>query len=389
MGVLRRIGDARAALSGTVRLVAGGAALAAIPAVVAVDLLEESVRSPRRLARAAAGLTSPAAVSGVRTVGTVVTGSDPLPGGRLRDLGGVLPGVVEPPEARHTPRGWAARGRVQVELPDPGTEVAPDQRRALRRQLERLDGVHWAAVNDVVGRVLVAFDDRRIEPEDVVGVIAAVQRVRRGTAFAPRQDHPADLEPLVAALVQASVDTVAVGVAGVARVLPVPALTRHATVVVALLDTQHWLKERLADRIGPVGAGLVFDATGALLHALTQSPTVPAINAAAAIQRALEMRARRQVWRRREAELCEPDAEDDATATVAPGHRPLPLPPAAVDTYRARLRPAPPPPCRGGAARSPCPRPPSTRTGHGSGRPPPPAPSSCSRSPAGPDARPT
>src|SRR4029079_8494590 len=104
-------------------------------------------------------------------------------------------------------------------------------------------------------------------------------------------------EPVLAALVTAAVDTAAVGVAFAGRHLPVPALHRHGTLAVALLDSQEWIKTRLADRIGPVGTDLVFTGTSALLHALTQSPTIPAINAAAALQQALEIRARHQVGR--------------------------------------------------------------------------------------------
>src|SRR3990170_811667 len=49
---------------------------------------------------------------------------------------------------------------------------------------------------------------------------------------------PADLEPLVAALVTLAVDTVGIGVAYAGRMLPVPKLTRHATLALAFLDNQ-------------------------------------------------------------------------------------------------------------------------------------------------------
>ena len=90
--------------------------------------------------------------------------------------------------------------------------------------------------------------------EDVVGVVTAIEQARGGTqVFPQRQDHPADLEPLLAAVARrrrrhrrgrASPPA--------AKVLPVPALTRHVTLVIALLDTQQWLKDRArgADRPG-------------------------------------------------------------------------------------------------------------------------------------------
>ncbi|HZH22594.1 MAG TPA: cation-translocating P-type ATPase [Geodermatophilus sp.] len=337
MALLRRIGAARSVLGAAAGLAGAGVVAGA---GVTVGLVGGTAGLVGGAARGSLSLAHAAAVTGTRAVGTLVTGADPLPDGRLHDLVDAVRGMVEPPPARHTRRVWADRGRVQVELCAPAAEEAPEVRHALRRHLERLEGVEWAAVNDVVGRVLVAFDERRVTAADLVGTVAAVERARGGTALSPDQpDHPADLEPLLAALVAASIDLAAVGVAVAARALPVPALTRHATLAVALLDSQTRLREALAARVGPVGADLVITGLSALLHALTQSPTVPALNAAAALQEAVEVRARRQVWRRREWELCRPEPDDAAEPLTPPGDRPCPLPPGPVETHSARLAP--------------------------------------------------
>ncbi|MGY1753781.1 HAD-IC family P-type ATPase [Blastococcus sp. SYSU D01042] len=325
------------------RLAAGTAALAAGPALVGVGLLGGTAGLTRDVARAGINgslhLARHAAVHTTRAVGTLVTGADPLPGGHLHDLVDAARGMVEPPSARHTRRVYRDRDHLQIELAaDDGT---PEATRSLRRHLERLEGVQWATVNDVVGRVLVAVDSRKVGVEDVLGLVTEIEQARGGTGVFPhRPDHPADLEPLLAAVAAAAVDTAAVGVAVLGKMLPIPALTRHATLLMAVLDTQEWLKEAVSARVGPVGTELAFEGTGALLHSLTQSPTVPALNAAAAIQRALEVRARRQVWRRRERELCLPEPDDDAAEPEQPpGPRPGALPRGPVETYRARLDP--------------------------------------------------
>ncbi|MBW8765689.1 MAG: cation-translocating P-type ATPase, partial [Geodermatophilales bacterium] len=271
-----------------------------------------------------------------------MTGSDPIPDGRVQHLAEVARGMLEPPLARRTRRVWADRGHLHIEVPVPTAEDQPEVRRALRRHLERLQGVQWATVNDVVGRVLVAFDERQISAEQVVDVVTAIEQARGGRqVFPQREDHPADLEPVLAALFTAAVDTAAVGVAFAGKVLPVPALSRHVTLAIAVLDSQQWIKAGIEARIGRVGTDLALTGTSALLHALTQSPSVPAINAAAALQQALEMRARRQVWRRREPELCRPEPEDETSAPLAPpGERPVPLRSGPVESYGARLGPA-------------------------------------------------
>ncbi|TQN42729.1 cation-transporting ATPase I [Blastococcus colisei] len=352
MVLLRGIQSARRAAGTAARLAVAGTALAAAPAVMTAGLLAEPARAATRLARATVDTTAAVAelslsvakktaVTGTRTVGTLVTGADPFPGGHLRSLADVARGMLEPPLARHTRRVYADHGHAAVEFCAPSAEEQPEVRRALRRHLERLEGVEWATVNDVVGRVLVGFDDRRVSVEDVVGVVTAIEQARGArTVFPQREDHPADLEPLLAAMIDAAIDTAAVGVAVAARVLPVPAMSRHITLAIALLDSQQWLKSRIEARIGPVGTDLVFTGVSALLHALTQSPTVPAINAAAAVQQALEIRARRQVWRRREGELCGPEPEEDPAEPIEPpGERPGPLPRGPVESYRARLAP--------------------------------------------------
>jgi cation-transporting P-type ATPase I len=335
MSLRRRIGSALGAAAG----LAGAGVV--VGAGVTAGLVGGTAGLVEGTARASLSRAHAAVVTGTRAVGTLVTGADPLPDGHLHDLLDTARGMVEPPPARHTRRVWADRGRAQVELLVPDAQQAREVRSALRRHLERLEGVEWATVNDVVGRVLVAFDDRRVTVEDLVGTVTAIEKARGGQGqFPTREDHPADLEPLLAALVAAGIDVAAVGVAYAGRMLPIPALTRHATLAVALLESQTWLKRALYQRVGPTGTELAFSGVSALLHALTQSPTVPALNAAAALQEVLEMRAHRQVWRRREWELCGPEPDDDQREPLTPpGPRPRPLPPGPVETYTERLAP--------------------------------------------------
>ena len=323
---------ARRSIETAVDVATTGTMVAAGSAVLTAGLLTGSARLGVRAARAAVDATSTvaggsfalaksAAVGGIRLAGTVVTGADPVPDGGVQQLAEVARGMVEPPMARHTRRVWSARGRTHVELAAPAVE--------------------WATVNHVVGRVLVSFDERRIHAEDVVGVVTAIEQARGGKqVFPQRADHPADLEPFLAATAAAAIDVAAVGVAMAGKLLPVPAVTRHATLALALLDSQHWIKKGLITRIGPVGTDLVFTGTSALLHAMTQSPTVPALNAAAALQRMFEIRARRAVWPHREAELCLAAPEDtDDVPLPPPGERPVPMPSGPVESYRGTLGP--------------------------------------------------
>ena len=292
------------------------------------------------VAESAAYTATVLAKAGARAAGALVTGIDDATDGNLERLTEAGKAMFEPPSARRSRRVWVSRGRAHLELATPAVEGGPSVQRTLRRQLERLDGVEWAAVNDAVGRVLVTFDERRIRVDDVVEVITAIEQARGGKQVFPlNPDHPADLEPLVAALVTLAVDTVGIGVAYAGRMLPVPRLTRHATLVLAFLDSQPRVKKALVARIGVTGSDLTFAGASALLHALTQSPTVPALNAAAAAARVWEMRARRGVWQRREPELCHPGVEAVSGPLTPPGPRPCPLPDGPIEGYRGKLGP--------------------------------------------------
>src|SRR4051794_40202243 len=257
MALLRRIEAARTAAGAVARLAVTGTALAAAPAVVAAGLLAEPTRAVARVARAAADTTTAvaggslhlarsAAVTGTRAVGTLVTGADPIPDGHVRHLADVARSMLEPPTARHTRRMWADRRQVHIEVEAPAAEDRSEVRQALRRHLERIEGVQWATVNDVVGRVLVGIDDRRVSVDEVVGVVTAIEQARGGThVFPQRQDHPADLEPLLAAALTAAAATAAGGDAPPGKVLPVAARTRHPALAAAPPDSQAWLNRRL------------------------------------------------------------------------------------------------------------------------------------------------
>lgn len=340
------------AAGAALQLTATAAGVAAFSAAAGASLLAGSARVGTRAVRTVSSTTATAVVGctraattvaagGVRVAGTALTGSDPLGEDGLGRFTRAARGMFEPPEARCTRRVWASGGHAHLELPAPAVHGGPELRTALYRHLERLEGVDWAAVNEVVGRVLVAFDHRRISVDELVGVVTAIEQARGGRrVFPQRAEHPADLEPVIAAAVTLLIDSAAAGVAFTGKVLPVPALTRHATAVLALLDTQPRVAQALADRIGPVGTDLAFTGLSALLHMLTQNPTVPALNAAADAQRLLEVYARRRVWRRREPELCGPFPDDAVVeAWSAPGQRPVELPPGPIESYRARLAP--------------------------------------------------
>lgn len=307
---------------------AAGAATGTV-AVVTTTVLAGSTR-----------IATTAAVEGARTTGWLLTGSGLLDDGALHRLAEAGTAMFESPNAGRRRRVWATRGRVHVELAAATLDAPDEVRRTLRRRLERLDGVEWATVYDIVGRVAVAFDDRRISADDVVREVTAFERARGEQIFVRREEHPADLEPLVAAAVMLLADAAAVGAAYAGKGLRWPALTRHATAVLPLLDLVPRMRRGLSARIGPTGTELVITGVSGVLHAAAQSPTVPALYSVAAAARMVEAASRRAVWQRREAQLCRPVWPAPAGPVVRPGQwvtRPGLMPDGPIEAYRSRL----------------------------------------------------
>ena len=45
----------------------------------------------------------------------------------------------------------------------------------LRSALQAMKGVHWAEVNGVLGRVVVAFEEGEVDPDELVDLVAEIE----------------------------------------------------------------------------------------------------------------------------------------------------------------------------------------------------------------------
>ncbi|WP_148088177.1 HAD-IC family P-type ATPase [Couchioplanes caeruleus] len=201
-----------------------------------------------------------------------------------------------------------------------------------------MDGVRWAAVNVVLGRVIVDFDPSRTSVSQVVAAVSAVERAKRvvdGPGEAP-PPYPGETGTAVDA--QASMIGLLIGgVAGaVGRALRVPAMPAEAMAVLAAVDVLPGVRRRAQDLLGtrPVGLGLT--AATAVLSAATQAPVAPLAEAALRAVQLPEAWARQRAWQRREPQLCA-DADAAAARPVDVPPRPVPLPDGPVERHVSRM----------------------------------------------------
>lgn len=207
--------------------------------------------------------------------------------------------------SRRKRRSWTGNGRAHVEVRGIHAPGRVGVARHLERELKRLGGVDWAAVNQVGGRVVVAFDEDQVGLERIVDVIEAVEEAHGlGAEGFPleRPEHPGDAEPVRRQQWALAADAVGAGAALLTHAVPTSALSSEVAALVGLVEATPALRGPLEKRLGP-GA----DVALASIHALAQSFAGSALSVAIdAAHRALQVRelgARRDLWERREPEL--------------------------------------------------------------------------------------
>jgi cation-transporting ATPase I len=204
--------------------------------------------------------------------------------------------------------------------------------------LERVEGVDWAEVNAVIGRVVVAFDGDAVDVDDLVGVVTAAEEAAGvgGERFpAGRPEHPWDVEALRRNLIAMAADVVGLGVSGFGQVLQRSPLPAELASVVSLFDTQPRLRRLLEANLGHPATDLGLALGNAMAQALSQGPLGLVVDGAHRVNLIGELWAERGIWRRREPELFGRRHRRRVEAVPA-GSRPRPLPDGPIETYADR-----------------------------------------------------
>ena len=240
------------------------------------------------------------------------------------------------PSGRRRRRSWVGNGRAHVEVRGIHEKDRVRMVGALERELVRLGGVDWAAVNQVTGRVVAAFDDQQVGLDEIVDVIEGVEE-GHGLADEPfpsgRPEHPADTEPLRRARWILAADVAGTGLSLFTRRIRTNPLTAEAAALVGLVESTPALRRPIEERLGPAAdAGLA--TAQAVAQGLAGTPLALAVDA---VHRALtveEIRARQQAWEDREPEL-----HGDRAAGCAPldvPQRAAPLQDGPIERYARR-----------------------------------------------------
>lgn len=212
-------------------------------------------------------------------------------------------------------------GRAHIELRGAHRPHGHLLAAAAKRAIEDIDGVEWAEVDGIVGRVIVVFDPEAVSAEDLVETLETVEDVHDALDERfphDRPDHPADREPLQRQLFAIGADVAALGLATTLQSLHLVGIPTEIPGAVSFVDSQPRVRRFLESKIGRPGTDVTVAATAALAQGLGQGPLGLVVDIAHRAGVVHEHQARQSVWDEREPQL--------VTGRHAVGHDPLDLP---------------------------------------------------------------
>ncbi|MBV9453622.1 MAG: hypothetical protein JOZ19_05810 [Rubrobacter sp.] len=224
------------------------------------------------------------------------------------------------PSAIRERRGGRGRARITVRGLDRDPQLGP---RVVDR-LQSLTGVQQVSANALTGRVLVEFDEHRIDLEELISEVGGMELPP--LLGEDRPAHPLDPKPLIDSalrLVGASLGLGLVAAQRLARVqTPTLGGAAEAVGVINILEGMPATRNGLRTFLGRYTTDILFTGTELLALTLSSSPLGLALTAAGALRLLTEVRARRAAFQRYEERISGvASAQPGAVIRLESGHR--------------------------------------------------------------------
>jgi len=235
-------------------------------------------------------------------------------------------------------RSWVGEGKAHIEVKTAQREGSESLHERLRHGLESLDGVDWAEVNAVAGRVVVAFDGDVVDPADLIDAVEEIEEAHGVDAERFSHDaaeHPGDGETVRRAVLALGADVIAVGVSFAGALLRSTPIPVEVGSVASFVDEQPKVRRVVEDAVGPTVADLGLALGNAVGMALSQGPLGLLVDALYRVNVLTAARANARVWATHEPALVA-TPNRLTTAPVPRVPRPRPLPRGPVETYQER-----------------------------------------------------
>ncbi len=250
--------------------------------------------------------------------------------------GAALSGVLDRlSPGRRRRRLWVGRGKAHIEVRGVHRPGSDSLARDLERALHAVEGVQWAQVNAVAGRVVVAFDPEGPSVEDLIDVVDGVEEahdIHKERFSHERPEHPGDIEPLRRQTIAIGADVVALGGGVFGQLLRVTPIPAELGSLVSLAENEPRVRQFLEQHIGMALTDLGLGVTSAFVQSLSQGPLTLVTDITHRANHLGELRAARRAWERREADLCDAPRREPLGALLPP-RRERPLGSGLVEGY--------------------------------------------------------
>jgi cation-transporting P-type ATPase I len=218
-------------------------------------------------------------------------------------------------------------------------ETAPDQIEALTAAMQRvaatLGRLSWVEVNPDTRRVVFSFEHGAYDADELCAAVEAAER-EAGLNAGFVEDgrwHPADHAEALRRVVELMADTAAFVFGLGLRFSPLPVMpfAGNLVAILSLLQSVPRLRAGLEQRFGPERAEFVLNLATSLAQGVAQRPFNSFVDALHKLSLFDEVRSQRELWARREAELCKPSGEPAPSDERR--ERPVPLPRGPIEEY--------------------------------------------------------
>src|SRR5487761_1195441 len=260
-------------------------------------------------------------------------GNPGLGAGDVKPVDGISSG---PSTGRRHRRYWFGDGKAHIVVRTARRHGSERFARELEGSLARMRGVHWAQVNAVVGRVVVAFDGGVVDSSAILETIQGVEEahdVHDDRFGFDRPDFPGDIEPIHRAIVGLVADAVGIAAGIVGSVLDLPSLPEEAAALVAMAESQPRSRRLVESALGPSTADIGLVLANAVLQGLGQGPFGLVVDLAHRGGLLDEAIARRASWERLEQQLANEPSRVGCGPIISRTKRPVPLRPGPVERY--------------------------------------------------------
>ena len=272
--------------------------------------------------------------------------------GRLLELIGDGPGLIEDAVeegvelvgdtfGQHR-RVWEDEEHTHAQIEVRGIEdpAAVGLRQRLASSLRRFEGVRWAEVNAITGRVAVAFDGGESTLDALIELIESLEATYRsrhpttrpGWDTEERAEHPADDEPVHRVVAIIVGDALSLGWTLFGRLTRLPRLPAEYGGLVSVIENHPLLRMSSEKVLGRRATALVLPLLGAAASASSQGPLGTMVDLGLQGTVLGELRARRHAWARREPEFYARHSDTPIDPPDLPP-RPEPLPDGPIERW--------------------------------------------------------